>query len=190
MLLRPHYPAPAARDNAQPADSCARSDSFRLSKFDQRYAPQVASWVSGPAEAYWLAPRTAPPITPQRIAAWQGPGTFPLMMSDSVRREVLAYGELNLLNSWRREFWLGHLLVDPRWRGLGLGKALTRLLVARALRRLLATRVTLVVFAENVSAVRCYESVGFTVDGFEPHYFAPYRRHAQLLRMSISATGR
>lgn len=183
MLPQPHYPAIVTRDNASSRPRASRG--VRLWPFDAHFAPLVASWVTSPTEAYWLAPRTAPPITARRVIGWQMPGAFPLMLTREGGGGPLAYGELNLLNSWQSEYWLGHLIVDPARRGRGLGRELTRLLVERAFERLHATRVTLVVFAENVGAARCYESLGFTVDGFETHYFPPYQREAELTRMSM-----
>ncbi len=187
MMPQAHYPAFVARDNSPPLPPSRRSPrgKVRLWPFDARFAPLVSSWISNPTEAYWLAPRTPPPITARRIAAWQVPGSFPLMLTRENGGGPLAYGELNLLNTFRSEYWLGHLIVDPARRGCGLGRELTRLLLERAFERLHATRVTLVVFAENVEAVRCYESLGFIVDGIETHYFPPYRREAELTRMSV-----
>lgn len=168
---------------AEPITSPRRVSALRLTPFETRHADRVLSWVRGPREAYWLAPRTKPPLTVEKLRAWARPGRNPLMLVAPDQPEPLAYGELNVLNEQRRDYWLGHLIVDPGQRGRGLGRRLTELLLRRAFNRLAARRVSLVVFPENVAAVACYRSAGMCDDGCEAHYFAVYGRRERLLRL-------
>ena len=168
---------------AEPITSPRRVSTLRLTPFEARYADRVLSWVRGPREAYWLAPRTKPPLTVEKLRAWARPGRTPLMLVPPGQPEPLAYGELNVLNEQRRDYWLGHLIVDPRQRRHGLGRRLTELLLHRAFDRLAARRVSLVVFPENVAAVACYRAAGMCDDGCETHYFAIYRRRERLVRL-------
>lgn len=168
---------------AEPITTASRLDALRLTAFEARYARRVLSWVCGPREAYWLAPRTRPPLTVDKVLSWSVRGRNPLMLIAPGETEPLAYGEINVLNEKRREYWLGHLIVDPRRRGCGLGRQLTRELLRRAFHRHAAQRVSLVVFADNAAAIGCYRTVGMLEDGFETHYFAPYRRRERLLRL-------
>lgn len=147
------------------------------------HAEVIASWVRSPLEAYHLAPRTAPPIDAAKIRGWSGAGHSQLVLCESSRKEIVGYGEVNELHSNRSEFWLGHLIIDPQLRGSGLGLELTRLLLSRAFRQLRARRVSLVVFADNVSAVECYKRAGFHPDGYELHDLPAYSGAARLLRM-------
>lgn len=156
-----------------------------LAPFHADHAPLIASWVGSAQDAFWLAPRTPPPITPEKIAAWGGKDREPLVLVEESRSRLLAYGELNLLNRRRNEYWLGHLLVDPSLRGHGLGRRLTDLLVARAFDRYRAARVLLVVFPENRSAVACYQAAGFVSCGRESHAFPEYATTETLVRMHI-----
>jgi RimJ/RimL family protein N-acetyltransferase len=156
---------------------------LRLTPFEAGYADRVLSWVRSPREAYWLAPRTKPPLTIEKLRAWARPGRIPLMLVAPEQPEPLAYGELNVLNERRREYWLGHLIVDSQQRGRGLGRRLTELLLRRAFDRLAARRVSLVVFPENAAAVACYQAAGMCDDGYETHYFAVYRRRERLVRL-------
>jgi RimJ/RimL family protein N-acetyltransferase len=161
----------------------SRIDTSRLMPFDARCAERVVSWVRDARETYWLAPRTEPPLTTEKVRAWAGPGRDPLMLVTSEQPEPLAYGELNILNEKRREYWLGHLVVDPRRRGQGVGRRLTELLLRRAFHLREAQRVSLVVFPENAAAIACYRAAGMYEDGFETHHFAAYRRRERLLRL-------
>lgn len=170
----------------EPVESrTARRPRGELRAFRAQDAPCVAGWI-GPADAYWLAPRSRPPLTVQSVLSWGG--------SDG-RRFVLvrpggapvAYGEINRLSFSRRTWWLGHLIVDPDQRGRGYGRLLAGRLIERAFETCGASRVTLVVFPENTAAIACYRAVGMRDDGFETHYFPHYRRRVRLLRLAISA---
>lgn len=165
-----------------PLKDVGRSDCPRLSPFAPSQADRIVSWVRGPSEAYWLAPRTPPPLTAEKVVDWAGPGREQHVLTDGLDDLPVGYGELNVLQSKRRTYWLGHLIVDPAWRGRGLGCRLTRLLLQRAFRYHAARRVTLVVFPENAAAIAAYRSAGMTADGYELHKFEAYRTRVELLR--------
>jgi diamine N-acetyltransferase len=57
------------------------------------------------------------------------------------------------------------LIGEKKFWGRGIGQEVTRLMVEYAFHRLNLNRVTLGVLAEHESAVRCYEKVGFKVEG-------------------------
>jgi ribosomal protein S18 acetylase RimI-like enzyme len=57
---------------------------------------------------------------------------------------------------------LGRLVVNPQHRGRGLGKILVTNLLAKAGLDRRANGASLFVFASNVVAYRCYQSLGFT----------------------------
>jgi len=163
---------------------------LRLEPFRPECAPRVASWVRDEQEAYWIAPRTPPPITAGTVLSWSSPARRALLLMQTGQSAPLGYGELNLLDAVQGSYWLGHLLIDPQRRGCGLGRALTHLLLQRAFSHLGARRVCLVVFEENAAAVACYRAAGLHPDGHEWHYFAPYQRRARLMRMvATSPTG-
>ena len=168
---------------AEPITKPGRVRAPQLQAFEPRYADLVVSWVCGAREAYWLAPRTKPPLTAAKVLAWAGAGRTPLMLVSPEHPRPLAYGEVNVLNHGRCEYWLGHVIVDPRKRGRGLGRRLTEQLLLRAFRRYGARCVSLVVFPENETALACYRTAGMQEDGFETHYFPSYRRHERLRRL-------
>jgi RimJ/RimL family protein N-acetyltransferase len=171
----------------RPLENLVRSPSYRLTPLARAQADEIAGWPRSNGEAFWLAPRTPPPITGQKILNWACPGRQQLVLCDVGPQTAIAYGELNVLNAETSEYWIGHLIVNPLYRGQGVGTALTRLLVQRAFTMFAARRVTLVVFPENKAAVRCYEQVGFRREGYETHYFPVYMRKARLARMAIQS---
>lgn len=164
---------------AKPATAAAR-----LVPFAPRYAETVLSWVRDEREAYWLAPKSTPPLTAGELRAWQVPGHQQFLLLPEADGDPVGYGELNLLNANRDRYWLGHLIVDSRQRGRGYGRELTRLLLERAFRVHRARAVTLVVFPENTTAIRCYLATGMFPDGHETHEFPSYGTCVTLLRMA------
>lgn len=167
----------------------AHPETFRLAPFEPAHAECVASWISTPQEAYWLAPKDPPPIRAAHILAWRRPGREPLELMPADGHDPVAYGELNVLHAARGEYWLGHLIVAPAQRGHGVGRVLTSRLLSRAQRRYGARRVSLVVFPENEAAIACYRAAGFHVDGYEVHELPPYGRRVRLVRMSFLLRG-
>ncbi|TWT46098.1 Mycothiol acetyltransferase [Phycisphaerae bacterium RAS1] len=160
---------------------------LRLDPFFSQAAEQVASWVRTEQDAFWLAPSSAPPITPATIRGWQSPGRQPLLLTDGEAGVIVGYGEMNVLNTAERSYWLGHLIIDPAQRSRGLGKQLTRLLLLNAFHRHAARKVTLIVFPENRHAVAAYRAAGLFDECYEEHDFPAYRLRKELLRMT--ATG-
>ncbi len=163
----------------------ARSSPCELRAFDPQFADQVVSWSQDAQEAYWLAPKTTPPVRTNDVLSWQVPEHEPFLMWAAGYSVPVGYGELNRLSRVRRRYWLGHLIVSPDRRGRGYGRELTRLLLEQAFLVHRAIEVTLVVFPENRSAIACYRSAGMVDDGFEMHSFPAYGRTERLLRMVI-----
>lgn len=161
----------------------------RLQLFSPSLAELVVSWVGDRHETMWLAPRTPPPLTVAGFLSWHGPGVQPFVMRTTTIGEPVAYGELNTLSEVERRYWLGHLIVNPSLRGRGYGIELTRLLIRRAFEFHAAREVSLVVFPENRSAIRCYRAAGMVEDGFERHDFPCYGVRVDLVRMVIRSQG-
>jgi RimJ/RimL family protein N-acetyltransferase len=161
----------------------------RLVPFDAAWAEVVVSWVRDAQEAYWLAPKSAPPLTPGELLRWRQPDHNPYLLVEEERRAPVGYGELNRMAGPKRQYWLGHLLVDPAFRGRGYGVQLTARLLEEAFEQRGAQRVTLVAFPENVAALACYRAAGLVDDGWEWHTFPAYGRRACLLRLAASRPG-
>lgn len=161
----------------------------RLQPFLPQHADTVMSWVRGEREAYWLAPRTRPPLTASEVLHWQMPGHQPFLMFEVGYPEPRAYGELNKLGETPGAYWLGHLLVDPEHRGRGFGVQLTKLLLWQAFQHQKAREVSLVVFPDNHQAIAAYKAAGMRESGYETHDFPVYGRQAKLLRMTATGLG-
>ena len=65
---------------------------------------------------------------------------------------------------------LGFVIVDDNLRGKGYGKQMLQLAIQKAKNVFGAKKITLGVFDNNPSALRCYESVGFQVTGTDSYF--------------------
>jgi len=160
----------------------------RLTRFEERWAGAVLSWARSQGDQYWLAPRTVPPLSTEKILAWAGEDRHSFCLIEKQDEIPASYGEINVLQSHDHEYWLGHLIVDPKRRCRGLGRLFTRMLLRHAFHEFRAERVSLVVFPENTAAVKTYRSAGMVEDGYETHTFKPYNRQEKLLRL-VAAPG-
>lgn len=87
----------------------------------------------------------------------------------------------DIYKSW--EFRI--LIFDPEYLGKGIGTEATRLCVDYAFTRLNAHRVWLGVNEENKGAVKCYQKVGFTVEGVLRDEIFVYGRYVNAIRMGV-----
>ena len=132
-----------------------------LTDFESACAPLVATWVKDVRELFWLAPKTIPPLTADKVIGWPGPHGRPLLFWQLGRAEPTGYAELNPMPGNSAHLWIGHCLIRPDARGAGLGHRIVQLLIEEAFSRHRAPAVSLVVFPENSPAVRCYRANGF-----------------------------
>lgn len=160
---------------------------FNLQRFEPRFAANVVSWVRNARELFWLAPRTAYPLTPAKIVGWTRDCGTAFLLSTDDDPEPCAYGELNASRRNPLNMWLGHLLVDTHHRQKGVGRQLTRLLVDEAFRRCGAEQLALVVFPDNLPAIRCYMNCGFRLRGEEHQCLGTGRDRHRLLRFEMNA---
>jgi RimJ/RimL family protein N-acetyltransferase len=163
----------------------ARQGPYYLADFDHRLAHTVAGWVGGPGELFWLAPKTFPPLTAEKVVAWTSLDGCPLLFYRQGIADPLGYVELNPMPGERHHLWMGHCVIRPQNRGVGMGRQMVRLMLHEAFSNRSARRVSLVVFPDNHAAVRCYRSVGFVDDGVQLRYFPTTSRQHRMLQMTL-----
>lgn len=164
----------------------ARRGSYYLVPFEAALAPFVAAWVQDHHALFWLAPKTPPPLTPAKMAEWPGPGGCPMLLYHDGFSEPRGYVELNPMPNESRHLWLGHCLIHPRWRGAGQGRQMVQLLLELAFVQRTADSVSLVVFPDNVAAIRCYRATGFLQVGEQTKFFPTTNRRHCMLVMRIT----
>lgn len=154
--------------------------------FDPAEAPRVATWAESDQELFWLAPKTPPPLTAAKVIDWTRERGQAYLFYRQGQSAPRGYFELNPMPNSGIHLWAGHCVIDPRWRGIGLGKRMARLLIREAFEIRRARRLSLVVFPDNLQAIRCYQEAGFLDSGQQLQCFSGTGRQHRMRCMSIS----
>jgi RimJ/RimL family protein N-acetyltransferase len=160
---------------------------FALGRYAPSHAALIATWPRDALELQWLAPGTPPPLDAEKVAAWASSDDQRFVLWDAERLSPVGYAELNFLSLARDQMWIGHFVIDPRFRGVGLAARFAAGLLDLAFARFAARMVVLLVFPDNVRAIRCYQRVGFVEDGYEAKYFPKIDCEHRFRRMFIDA---
>jgi RimJ/RimL family protein N-acetyltransferase len=158
-----------------------------LRSFSPEDAEVIVGWVANGRELFWLAPSTDMPLTAGKVIAWTRDRGMPVVLCAGDEGRPVGYAELNPLRRSPTHLWIGHVIVDPAWRGRGVGQRLIQLLVDHAFRSLGARRVSLMVFPHNWAAVRCYLKAGFHVFEEQYHEFGRPPRSYRMLHLLCAA---
>ena len=140
--------------------------SLTLRPYQPSDATVITSWLKNEyLMRQWCADRYEHyPVTPEDMNAYHvkyidGQHSRALTMTDG--DDIVGYITLRTPADNPAEQRLGFVIVDDSKRGRGLGKALVSMAVKYAYEKLGATKVSLGVFENNPSAIRCYEATGF-----------------------------
>ncbi|MDO8629584.1 MAG: GNAT family N-acetyltransferase [Phycisphaerales bacterium] len=163
---------------------------LHLAPFKPGHAAVVVGWVWTEDELRRLAPSTPPPLTAEKVSKWRKVGGEAFVAFEDGDSCPVAYGELNPMRYESGHVWLGHVIVDPARRGMGIGRRFVESLLHEAFFERAARKVSLIVFPDNTAAVRCYESIGFCRAGEEHHRFATGGPLQRLLRLEIACVRR
>ncbi|MEB0267525.1 GNAT family N-acetyltransferase [Cryobacterium sp. 10I5] len=122
---------------------------------------RLLEWVpDAPALYLFAGPSLAwPPTVAQLEEISRRPGLSAWMVADDENEAAWGHFDLTVHGNSAR---LGRVLVDPRYRGRGLGHILTRAAIEKA-RDLGVDEVPLAVVSDNELAVKAYRRAGFTV---------------------------
>ena len=162
------------------------ADGLQLAPFKPGYAAVVVGWVRTEDELRRLAPSTPPPLTAEKVSKWRKVGGEAFVGFENRDSCPVAYGELNPMRYESGHVWLGHVIVDPTRRRMGIGRRFVERLLNEAFFERAARKVSLIVFPDNAAAIRCYESIGFCRAGEEHHRFAASGPIQRLLRLEIA----
>lgn len=140
--------------------------SLTLRPYKPSDAAMITSWLKNEyLMRQWCADRYEHyPVTSEDMNAYHaryidGRRSRALTMTDG--DEVVGYITLRTPADNPTAQRLGFVIVDDSRRGRGLGKVLVTMAVKYAFEMLGAAKVSLGVFENNPSAIRCYESTGF-----------------------------
>lgn len=178
-----HY---TARASMNTTSTLVRNGLYYLRDFDRPAASLVAAWARDASELFWLAPSTPPPLTASKVLNWQNSDVCAMLFQKDGLPDPLGYLELNLMPNQTAHLWMGHCVIAPSHRGLGLGRVMVSMAMEHAFAHRRAETVSLVVFPDNVAAVECYKRVGFAIVGEQRKDFRTSGRTHRMLRMVIS----
>jgi ribosomal protein S18 acetylase RimI-like enzyme len=95
---------------------------------------------------------------PDVLAAWTSPGTARVVAVDD--DEVVGYVAVVPLHGWSSHVGEVRVIVDPHWRGRGIGRALARRAVIEAI-ELDLTKMVVEVVADQEPTIAMFRSLGF-----------------------------
>lgn len=152
---------------------------------------RLVTWVPDAAALYLFAgpSLTWPPTVGQFEELTQRPGLSGWMLADDERLPAWGHFDLTIQGHSAR---LGRVIIDPRYRGRGLGHTLTRAAIEKA-RNLQASEVRLAVVRDNQPAMKAYLRAGFTriEDPQRPQFTAlAYQIPLNQIRTRTAATAR
>lgn len=119
----------------------------------------------------WAGPRFHYPLDETQLAKHlkgnegEGPERLNFKAVEIGTEEMVGHIECNRIDRSNVTSRLSRVLLNPVRRGGGLGTAMVREAVRYGFEELDLNRLELVVFDFNRSAIRCYERVGFQLEG-------------------------
>ena len=144
---------------------------MKLRPFSIEDAPVILSWIKDKTDfRKWSADRYSsyPPKPEDMLAQYANDNIFPFTAIDDAGK-VIGHIILRYPDSSKTVIRLGFIIIDNQLRGKGYGKQMLELAIQKAQRDYKVQKITLGVFDNNPSAIRCYESVGFTVTGTDTY---------------------
>jgi RimJ/RimL family protein N-acetyltransferase len=175
------------------------ADRIRLRRPERDDLPRLVAWVNDPEvrgrlsflypvslafEEKWFENQlTLEPAAQQFLIDAKAES----MMADAVDPAWTPVGVCGLMNlDWpHRQAELGIFIGDGSFRGAGYGAESVRTLVRWSFRTLNLNRVYLRVFEDNAPAIRCYEKVGFRLEGRQRQSRFQDGRYLDTLMMSV-----
>ena len=132
-----------------------------LRPFNINDAKTILSWCKDKyAFRLWSADRYKdyPAQSDDMMKQYEGDNMFPL--TAVVGEEIVGHILLRFPSEDKSVIRFGFVIVDDSKRGKGYGKQMLRLAIDYAQQELGAQKITLGVFCDNLSALKCYHSVG------------------------------
>jgi len=124
-----------------------------------RDAEAVADLLHTAPDLAQVSPDETFPLTPETVRHWIEKRRAGYVLER--RGKVMGYAELVDDAREPDRVWIGHMMVAPSQRGLGLGRKLVQALLEVAERDRDAAEIAISAFEDNVRALRCYRGCGF-----------------------------
>lgn len=139
---------------------------IRLRPFKPTDSEIIATWFDDEiAFNFWSGGQYTYPLTPQQITykskIYESDKNAFMMTALDENGDICGHFIFRLANYEKNSLHMGHIVVSPNKRGQGLGKAMIQTALKYAVEIMGMKRITLGVYADNIPARKCYESIGF-----------------------------
>jgi ribosomal protein S18 acetylase RimI-like enzyme len=124
----------------------------------------VVNWPENPTELRFLFPNAQWPVETLKLMEHLASHEEGFVVCENGR--TLGYASLYNAKHQGRA-WIGHLIVNPRARRMGVARYLVSALTTIAQERHRASEMATICFANNQSAYDFYSSIGFSNEGWE-----------------------
>ena len=141
-------------------------DIMTLRPFNINDAETILSWCKDKyAFRLWSADRYKdyPAQPDEMMEQYKGENMYPL--TAVANDEIVGHILLRFPSEDKSVIRFGFVIVDDSKRGMGYGRRLLQLAIDHACNQMGVKTITLGVFADNPSALKCYQSVGFKITG-------------------------
>jgi len=146
------------------AKAAAGTDGWELRKARRADLDALMGWFTERADVEtWGGPEFRFPFTAQSFCEDMRWGQMESFCLSSPESALAAFGQIYLRDG---RIHLARLVVNPRMRRLGVGSRLIERLMAAGRSIYRRDEYSLFVFRDNVAALRCYESLGFTISRY------------------------
>lgn len=147
----------------------------RFEYFTEEDFEKMIDWHANTSPGFlmqWAGPEFSYPLTSQQLQKYlvdtnySEAKRFIYRVVDEDSDQVIGHLSLGSIDQEQKSARIGKVIVgDPNARGKGYGEQMIREAVRIAFEDLKLHRVTLGVFDFNEGALRCYQKVGFVIDG-------------------------
>ena len=112
----------------------------------------------------WAGPKIIYPCSAEQLAFHVMNGNYQsFTLSDNDK--IVGFGQIQLV---KQRAHLARLVINPKYRGLGLAKRLLSELIENAQQQIKVKEVSLFVYLENITAIACYTKFGFAESATPP----------------------
>ncbi|AJY77348.1 GNAT family N-acetyltransferase [Paenibacillus beijingensis] len=118
----------------------------------------ISTFPQNQMEAYFMFPRGGYPLHPEQLFEIAQNRLLPTV----IERNNKIVGYCNIYDRTEGEScWLGNVIINPEFRGIGAGKHLIRVIKARAKEEIKVNEINLVCHNINTKALLFYYKLGF-----------------------------
>lgn len=143
----------------QPSTGSDRAPAVILRPASESDAGQIVGLLASAQDLRQVSPDEDYPLDERTVRHWIRERAAGHVLIE--RGKVVAYAELVQDSAVAGRRWIGHMMVDPHRRGLGLGQRLVHGLLEIAKDDERVREVAISAFIDNPRALQCYRACGF-----------------------------